>query len=75
VTPIRCVTTMKSAGYDDYEDLALKFNATDLAMELISAEKEPGDIVPLVIKADYNDSDEFEPLTLQGQDCIVIVNE
>jgi hypothetical protein len=61
--------------YDGLLDLAMKFNSTELASLLIAAEKEPGDLVPLVIKAEYTDSVALEPQVLQGQDCIIIVNK
>jgi len=61
-------------GYDGILDLNLKFNSTELAAMLRDAGHAPGDIVPLTIKANYPIHDP-DPVVLEGQDCIVIVNQ
>jgi len=61
--------------YDGILDLNVKFNSTDLAAMLRDEGHESGDIVPLTVKADYYPMSDPVPVVLEGQDCIVIVNQ
>jgi hypothetical protein len=60
--------------YDDINDLALKFNSTDI-VDLLGTEYTPGDFVEMIIKANYYESNISDQPELQGQDCIIIVNK